>query len=864
MNFEELLAAVVALSQRNARAVFVAGLILLGLSLEFSASHLGITTDPNLLFSSELPWRQKAILLSREFPQFNDLLVIVVDARIPEEAENTADTLAKALAPDSAHFNSVRQPDASPFLTREGLLFLSGKQLETELDGIIAAQPFLGALALDPSARGLFTTLSLLGTGVARGSANLDNFQPALRHFHTAMADAIDGNSRPISWAGLLGGSLAALGGPYKFVLVQPKLDFGSLRPGGSATEAIRDAAAQLEFVKSGDARVRITGPVALADDEFSTVAQGMAIGLIGSVLLITLWLFLAVRTWRLMVPILLTLGLGLALTLLFAAIAVGTLNLVSVGFGILFVGIAVDFGIQFSVRFREVRTEIADRGAALTETGRRVGGQILVAALSTAAGFLAFVPTDFSGVAELGLIASAGMMIAFVCTLIFLPAAISLFRPAATKAEVGLRWSAPLDRTIRRHRWPVLTIFGLLGVLGLALLPRIVFDADPLDTKDSNTEAMHTLRDLMASPITNPFSIDILSPSAAAAAALVPRLAALPSVSKVISINSFVPDDPKAKLAAIADAEEILGPTLNPHDLAVAPTPTQIRAAARAAFDQLQLALPKLGKVDLLAKIAGDLGRLSTASDAVILRANRALIRFLPLQLSRLRVALDARPVTLSDIPPELSRDWVLPDGRARTQVVPKETLLAGGAGLHRFVAEVAAVSPNAGGSAVTIDATSTTLVNAFRSAGITALATIMVILLVILRRPLDVALALIPVLLTVLLTAIVVVLLPLRLNYANIIALPLLLGVGVSFNIYFVMNWRAGRPDVLASATARAILFSALTTGTAFASLALSAHPGTASMGDLLLISLGCTLLVSMVFVPALLRAVPRGPRK
>ena len=111
---------------------------------------------------------------------------------------------------------------------------------------------------------------------------------------------------------------------------------------------------------------------------------------------------------------------------------------------------------------------------------------------------------------------------------------------------------------------------------------------------------------------------------------------------------------------------------------------------------------------------------------------------------------------------------------------------------------------------------------------------------------------------------TVIVAVALPLPLNYANIIALPLLLGVGVSFNIYFVMNWRTGRTDVLSSPTARAILFSALTTGTAFGSLALSAHPGTASMGDLLLISLGCTLLASLVFIPALLSSVHARTRR
>ena len=118
-------------------------------------------------------------------------------------------------------------------------------------------------------------------------------------------------------------------------------------------------------------------------------------------------------------------------------------------------------------------------------------------------------------------------------------------------------------------------------------------------------------------------------------------------------------------------------------------------------------------------------------------------------------------------------------------------------------------------------------------------------------------------PLLLSALMTLVVVVLAPLPINFANIIALPLLLGVGVSFNIYFVMNWRAGRRDVLGSATARAVTFSALTTGSAFGTLALSYHPGTASMGELLLVSLACTLAASLVFIPALLSVLPQ-PRQ
>jgi uncharacterized protein len=579
--------------------------------------------------------------------------------------------------------------------------------------------------------------------------------------------------------------------------------------------------------------------------------------------LLISLWLFLAVHTWRLIVPILLTLGLGLMLTLLFAAAAVGTLNLVSVGFGILFVGIAVDFAIQFSVRYREMRHAYPEPARALSETGRRVGGQILVAAAATAAGFLSFVPTDFRGVAELGLIAGVGMLIAFLCTITFLPAAVSLFRPPGESAEVGFRWAAPLDDVVRRHRKPLLLLFGILGGLGVVLLPRIGFDADPLHTKNPNTEAMQTLYDLGDSPLTNPFTIDILAPNPSEAAALAEKLRKLPLVSDVLSINSFVPKDQETKLALIADAATLIGPSLLARDPTQPPKAEEIRRAAKNAHEKIAPALVKLPPDHVLDAISGDLDKLAAAPDPVVSAADRALTRFLPAQLEQLRTSLEAGPVTLQTISPDLARDWVLPDGRARVQVLPKAEA-RNTKGLAEFVAAVTAVAPEAGGPAVTIEATSATIVGAFRSAAIGALISIAIILYIALRRLLDMSLVLAPLLLSSLMTVVVIVLAGLMLNYANIIALPLLLGVGVSFNIYFVMNWRAGQMSVLGSATARAILFSSLTTGTAFGSLALSQHPGTASMGTLLLISLGCTLGASLVFIPALLAAIPSPCRK
>ncbi len=855
-----LLVLLVDFCRRHAAAVVLAGCLLAGFSAWFASEHLGVTTDTDLMFAPSLKWRQQAAEMDKAFPQYRDLLVAAIDAREPEQAEATAAELAAKLAEDRVHFAGVRRPDALPFFQKEGFLFLEPKQLAALMDQTIDAQPFLGQLVADPSIRGLFAALSLLGMGAARGEADLTPYLAAIGSFHTAMAGVLAGKPEPLSWQKLLGGGLSELAGPYRFVLAQPRQDFGALQPGGDATEAMRAAIASLEFVKSGAAHVRITGQVALADEEFATVAEGAVAGLIGSVVLITLWLFLALRSWRLIVPVLLTLGLGLMLTVLFAAVAVGTLNLVSVGFGVLFVGIAVDFAIQFCVRFRDKRHETADLPTAMRETAAQAGDQILVAALTTAAGFLAFVPTDFSGVAELGLIAGFGMAIAFACTVTFLPAAMTLFRPRAEAQDVGFAFARRLDPIAVAARRPILGGFLLLAVLAGALSPMLRFDSDPLNTKNPDTEAMRTLRDLIANPLTNPYTIDILVPSIAEAAALTDRLKALPTVSGVLSLATFVPADQHDRLATIADAKSILTATLAARDAAAPVTPDQIRMAAQSALAQIEPALPRLAPDHPLAAIAADLRAMTTAPDPLLLVANTALTRFLPQQLDTLRTALGAEPVSLDTIPEELARDWRLPDGRLRVQVLPTEAARSN-EGLRAFVAEVARIAPDAGGSAVTILATSNTIVGAFRSAAIGALLAIAAILFVTLRRPRDVALVLAPLVLSALLTLLVAVVLPLPLNFANIVALPLLLGVGVSFNIYFVMNWRAGLGNPLGSATARAIVFSALTTGSAFGSLALSRHPGTASMGALLLISLGCTLLASLVFIPALLAALRRS---
>jgi hopanoid biosynthesis associated RND transporter like protein HpnN len=852
------LARVTAWSVAHARTTALAFLVLAGVCMALAATHLSMTTDIATLFSMSLPWKQREAALAHDFPQFSHLIVAVIDADIPEEADATAAGLADALSRDHAHFRSVSQPENSPYLNKEGLLFLPPAQLQDLLDRTTDAEPFLGQLTADPSARGLFRALGLVAVGVAHGQAPPASFDPALRAFDATLAGALAGHAAPLSWENLLAGPAADLAGPDRIVVLQPRLDFASVQPGGAATAAMRAAAAQLEFLRSGHAHVHVTGDVPLADEEFGSAAKGALGGLLASFVLVLFWLFLALRSVRLIVPVVATLLMGLALTTGFAAAAVGTLNLISVAFAILFVGIAVDFAIQFTVRFREIRhVEALGADMALALTARLVGGQVLIASAATASGFLAFVPTNFRGVAELGLIAGGGMLIAFVCTLTFLPATLSLLHPRAEGAEIGFARAAVLDRALARGRWPVLAVFGVIFAAGIAAGTRLHFDSNTLHTKSPSSEAVQTLMRLLHNPVTNPFTISIMRPDVAQAAALAPRLAALKLVDHTVNVLSLVPSDQPAKLAALADAANVLAPALQPPSPAPAPDAQALRAAARQAADQLTPAMARLPPASPLHAILRDLGALAQAPDGRVMAANDALVRFLPAQVARLRLALSAKPVSLADVPADLRRDFVLPDGRARIQVVPRAAVSEGDA-LRRFVDQVRRVAPDAGGPAVAIASTAATITAAFIQAGLSAVAAIALILVVALRRIGDALLVLAPLLLSASMTAAIVVGAGMDLNYANVIALPLLLGVGVSFNIYFVMNWRAGEAARLASPTARAVIFSALTTGTAFGSLAVSFHPGTASMGKLLLISLGCTLLATLIFVPALLASL------
>ncbi len=840
-------------SRRYAVVNALAALVLTLLAGWYAAGHLAIDTEIEKLLPSDLAWRQNEIALDRAFPQNANLLAIVIDGPSGDRTDAAAQRLAERLAAKPMLFHNVRRPDGGAFFDRSGLLFLSVDELNALSQQLVAAQPLLGSLSADPSLRGLFDTLTLFIEGASRGDVGIDKLAPTLGKIADIVDAVASGKPANLSWGEVLTGKPPDKRDLRKFVLAQPVLDYSALEPGRKATDEIRRLTAELGLAQTG-VRVRITGPIALNDDQFAALREGAlrsALLSVGSVLVI---LLIGLRSPRLVIAILATVIAGLVLTGAFAALAIGSLNVISVAFGVLFVGLAVDFSIQFSVRYRDQRHRLGTLDAALAGAGRSIGPSLALAAASTAIGFLSFVPTPYVGVRELGWIAGAGMVIAIALNFLLLPALLALLRPRAEPEAVGFARMAGADRFVRERRGWILGVVGVLALLCLALLPRVGFDFDPLDLKDPNSEAMQTIFDLIADPQTTPYTAEILAPSLDAAKALAAKLGDLPEVAQVVTGASFIPADQDQKLAILADLSLLVGPSLTPVTKLAAPSDAEIMASLTSCRDALRAFAAAHPEAAAAARLAAALDVAIARGPAILPALDKALLSGLLYRLQLLGSLLQAKSVTLTDLPADLRGSWITPGGQARVEVFPKGDA-RDPAVLERFVAAVHRIAPQATGTPVTIRESGRLISSAFVEAGIIAVAVIIVLLAAVLRRVRDVALVIAPLLLAALLTLGLTVVTGQKLNYANIIALPLLLGIGVAFDIYFVMNWRAGLSDHLQSSTARGVVFSAATTMCAFGSLWLSPDVGSSEMGKLLTISLAMTVFCTLFVLPALL---------
>ena len=853
------------LTRRGAAAVVVLAVLATIATAGYVATHMRINTSTTDMLSPELPFRQHSRRLSEAFPQFSDNLLVVVDGQTPDLVDDAADALTAQFRLRPEVFGEVFDAAGEPFFRRNGLLYLEVEDLGDLADRLADAQPFLGTLWRDPSLRGLFAMLELAVDQVIKedGQTPIEvaRVLGAIGDVITAQAES---RFRHLSWRHLMSGEEDD---DYRrLILIDPPLNFASLQPAADAMAAVRGLVAETGLEEGQGVRVRLSGSAALSHEELKSVEEGMGLAALLSLTLVIVLLLVGLGSARLAVAILATLIMGLVWTAGVGLAVVGQFNLISVAFAVLFIGLSVDFGIHFGLRYREDVDIGVDQGNALRGAASGVGGALTLCAVAAAIGFFSFLPTDYLGLAELGLIAGIGMFIALFANVTVLPAILALMPVRRTIRAAGDTRPGRVHPFIRAHARAFAWCGLVLGVAAAALLPRAGFDFDPLNLKDPATESVSTLFDLMDDSRSSPYSITVLAPSLAASRDLADRLAGLPEVDDAETLLDFVPGGQVEKLDIITDMSLFLAPSLDPAQ----EKERSDDAADRTALASLIAGLTALedANVDdatrnaaMRLRTAVELIRPSGALDAAALaEMRRRLLSGLPGRLAALRLSLEAGPVAIDDLPKTVRSRQMAADGRAKVTVYPKENVHDRDA-LRRFVAAVRAVAPTATGSPVVILEAGNAVIASFRDAALIALVAIGLLLAVLLRRLRDVLLVFAPLVLAALLTVAASVLFDLPFNFANVIVLPLLFGLGVASGIHLVTRQRdvAAGDDVMLTSTPRAVVFSALTTIGSFGSIALSSHPGTASMGILLTIAITLTLACTLLVLPALMEIWP-----
>lgn len=833
-------------------------LLLSAVSIQYTANNLVINTNPSELISPDLPFQKNRLHIEAEFPQDAGVIILVVDALTPEETSQTAKHLAQSLNQQTDAFTSVYVPTENDFFRQKALLFLETIELEDLGAKLIDAQPFIGHLSQNYNLEGL---LDIISQALQSKDQSLPmDLNPLLLSINNAITHQLNDQPHHTSWQNLLASNKLNTEINRTLVIARPKLNYDEILPAEYALKAARDTV-NLIMQKNPGVKIRITGEAALEHEELESVSEGAAIAGVISLILVCASLWVGLRSFKLLLATFIVLILGLILTAGFAALSVGHLNLISIAFAVLYIGLGVDYAIHICLHYRESRAQGMSNHESIIDSMQSVGFSIFLCALTTSIGFLAFIPTDYSGVSELGIISAGGMFIGMAISLTLLPALLAVFsvnnaQPIHSVINLGNFSTFPF-----RHSTSIRIFSIITALLSIFLLSKIVFDSNPINLRDPNSESVSTIKELLTSQNNSPFSLTTLAPDLKSATQLAHRLKQLPSVHNTIFLKSLVAENQDEKIEIIEELDLILGDQLNNFDSELKKgNPKKALISFYSVISEVlkQESAPHAPK-ETLKKLQNNISHfiyscIDTGRKPYY-SLEESILGLLPSTMNRLKSSLTAAPYERADIPDYLSQNWRSKNGFYKVLITPEfdQNKVEN---LKQFVSEVQTIAPSTSGLPVADQASGTAVVKAFIQAFSGAIIAISILLLIILKNLRHTLLVIGPLLFSALLTVATNVLLSNSFNFANIIALPLLMGMGVDSSIHIMQRLKSGlekNNEILKSSTARGVFFSALTTLCSFSSLAFTPHVGTASMGLLLAVGIFFTLFCTLIVLPA-----------
>lgn len=826
-------------------------------SLHYTINNLGVNTNTAEMLSPDLPFQKNRQRIEAEFPQDANVIILVVDALTPEETSQAANTLAEALKSQTDNFSSVYIPTENDFFRQQALLFLDQDELDELAIKLTEAQPFIGYLSQNYNLEGLF---DIIIKALKKTDDTLPmDLDPLLVSINDAISHQLNNQAYSVSWQNLLAADKLNTETNRTIVIARPKMNYDEILPAEHALTAARETVNLIMSEKPG-VRIRMTGETALEHEELESVTEGAVIAGIVSLILVCTSLWVGLRSFKLLIATLITLIIGLILTAGFATIAIGHLNLISIAFAVLYIGLGVDYAIHICLHYRECRVQGMENREAISDSIHTVGFSIFLCAITTSMGFLAFIPTDYSGVSELGIISGGGMFIGLVVSLTLLPALLTVLSLKNVKPIKSTFSLGPIATLPFHHATRIKVYSILFALFSGALLTQLVFDSNPINLRDPSSESVSTIKELLASQTDSPFALSTLAPDIESAQQLAQQLEQLPSVHNTIFLSDLVAKNQDEKLETIEDLDLILGNQLTTFDNELKDTnPRQalltLRSAITEVLEKETTQAPRATLVQLQNNINLFLNTQTEVDTTPAITLEKNILGLLPYTMNRLKTSLTAMPYQLADLPAYILSHWLSPNGLYKILIMPEEDQNQV-ENLKQFVLEVQAVSPSSSGLPVADQASGVAVVNAFIQAFTGAVVAIFLLLLIILRDIKSTLLVIGPLLLAGLLTGATNVLLNNSFNFANIIALPLLMGMGVDSGIHIMHRLKSGlscNKEILQSSTARGVFFSSLTTMCSFSSLAFTPHVGTASMGLLLAVGIFFTLVCTLIVLPA-----------
>ncbi|MGZ8172397.1 MULTISPECIES: MMPL family transporter [Methylobacter] len=839
-------------------------LLLCGATLYYTIKNLEINTNTAEMLSPDLPFQQNQAHFNQAFPEDATTIIFVVQADTPEESSQAAGKLAERLNKANDRFDSAYIPTDNAFFRQQALLYLDQNDLDNFAKKLTDAQPFIGHMAQNYHLEGL---LGSIGQALnQRNNALPMDLNPILLAIDDALKNQLNGQSHYLSWQNILStdnykSTAAETQFNRTIVIAKPKMHFNEMLPADVALSAAREISHAI-MAENPSLSIRITGETALEHEELESVTKGATFSGLLSLVLVFAIQWIGLRSIRLLITTYIVLVMGLILTAGFAAITVGHLNVISIAFASLYIGLGVDYAIHICLHYREGKADGLSNSEAILISIRDVGSSLFLCALATAIGFFAFIPTDYAGVSELGIISGGGIFIGLVISLTVLPALFCVFPVNDVKPIRSPLTPAFVITFPFRYSTGIKIVSILLGIGACFVLTHLTFDYNPINLRDPNSESVLTIKELLQSKTESPFALTALANNLEAADKITTQLKPQPSVHETITLANFVAKNQDEKLATIEDLNLMLGGQLKNFDntLDTANQQTALikfNEALKKAIVEKSPNVPQQTLQQLQQRIEAFIKQADATQTpaASYVQLEKNILGLLPFTIERLRTSLTAIPFELDDLPSDIRSHWISASGLYRVLITPEKDQNQPD-NLQEFVTQVQAIDNTVSGLPIINQAGGDAIVKAFINAFSGAFIAIVVLLLLMYRSVRKTLLVIMPLLLAALLTGATNVLLDNPFNFANIIALPLLLGMGIDSSILIMHRHHSSSGEdenLLQSSTTRGIIFSSVTTLCSFSSLAFTAHQGMASMGLVLAIGLTFTVMCSLIVLPA-----------